>query len=145
MPFLRAGWLLVAHLFRQTNPPPPAPPLPVTLVLTNLPSPTAAVKLNFYDSAASFLRPGQAAQHATVLPPQRTARLQVSLAPGSWAIALAQDTNGNVRMDRNWLGIPTEPYAFSNDVRPRFKALGFAECAVRVTTAGQVITILFPD
>jgi uncharacterized protein (DUF2141 family) len=35
---------------------------------------------------------------------------------GQIAVAVYQDINGNGRLDRNALGVPTEPYGFSNDV-----------------------------
>ncbi len=35
---------------------------------------------------------------------------------GPLAVAVYQDANGNGRLDRNALGVPSEPYGFSNDV-----------------------------
>ena len=65
----------------------------------------------------------------------------VELTPGEWAVALTQDTNNNDKLDKNFLGIPTEPYAFSNNVRPRFAAPKFAECKFVVSGPGKVVTI----
>lgn len=46
--------------------------------------------------------------------------------PGSYAIAVFHDTNGNGKLDRNFIGLPSEPYGFSNDVgrrgAPNFEA-----------------------
>lgn len=46
--------------------------------------------------------------------------------PGSYAIAAFHDVNGNGRLDRNFIGMPNEPYGFSNNVsrrgRPSFEA-----------------------
>jgi uncharacterized protein (DUF2141 family) len=36
-------------------------------------------------------------------------------APGTHAIKVFHDVNDNGKLDTNWLGIPTEPYGFSND------------------------------
>ena len=36
--------------------------------------------------------------------------------PGRYAVAAYQDVNGNGELDKVPPGIPTEPYAFSNDV-----------------------------
>ena len=44
------------------------------------------------------------------------ARFSFQVPPGAYAVAVFQDENGNGRLDRNPLGLPTEPYAFSNDV-----------------------------
>lgn len=46
--------------------------------------------------------------------------------PGTYAVAVFQDLNGNGRLDRTPLGLPLEPYGFSNDAgrlgRPSFAA-----------------------
>jgi uncharacterized protein (DUF2141 family) len=39
--------------------------------------------------------------------------------PGRYAIAVFHDTNGNGKLDRNVIGLPQEPYGFSNDVGRR--------------------------
>jgi uncharacterized protein (DUF2141 family) len=40
--------------------------------------------------------------------------------PGLYIVATYFDANGNRTMDRGLFGNPTEPYAFSNNVRNRF-------------------------
>lgn len=50
--------------------------------------------------------------------------------PGTYAIAVIHDENMNGKLDTNWLGIPTEGYGFSNDVKallgpPSFSATSF--------------------
>lgn len=49
------------------------------------------------------------------------------LPPGQYAAVAFQDSNGNGKLDRNFLGIPKEPYGFSNGARgtagpPKFSA-----------------------
>ena len=39
--------------------------------------------------------------------------------PGAYAIAVFHDTNGNGKLDRSLIGLPSEPYGFSNDVGRR--------------------------
>jgi uncharacterized protein (DUF2141 family) len=51
--------------------------------------------------------------------------------PGTYALAVFHDENMNGTLDTNWLGIPTEGYGFSNDVKaslgpPSFAAASFA-------------------
>lgn len=36
---------------------------------------------------------------------------------GSYAIRAFHDVNSNGELDRSWIGIPSEPYGFSNNVR----------------------------
>jgi len=50
--------------------------------------------------------------------------------PGTYALAVVHDENMNGKLDTNWLGIPTEGYGFSNDVKallgpPSFSAASF--------------------
>ena len=40
--------------------------------------------------------------------------------PGEYWIRVYHDLNGNGELDVNYLGIPKEPYGFSNNVRPVF-------------------------
>lgn len=42
------------------------------------------------------------------------------LPAGSYAIKLFHDINDNQKLDSNWLGIPREPFGFSNNPRIRF-------------------------
>lgn len=39
---------------------------------------------------------------------------------GLFAVSLFVDMNGNGDLDTNWMGIPKEPYAFSNNAKGKF-------------------------
>ena len=39
---------------------------------------------------------------------------------GEYGVAIYQDENGNGKHDKNALGVPKEPYGFSNNARGRF-------------------------
>lgn len=63
------------------------------------------------------------------------------MAPGSYAVSVFHDENGNGELDKNVLGMPTEDYGFSNNARgfmgpPRFEA-----AAITLDTTDKVITI----
>jgi uncharacterized protein (DUF2141 family) len=44
---------------------------------------------------------------------------------GEYAISLFVDSNGNKKIDKNFLGIPKEQYGFSNNVMGRMSAPSF--------------------
>jgi uncharacterized protein (DUF2141 family) len=114
----------------------------VTVVISALASTQSVVKLNFYNAADKFLQKDQQAFRMVVKPEGKTElSIPVELAPGEWAVALTQDTNNNDKLDKNMLGIPTEPYAFSNNVRPRLAAPKFEECKFTVSGPGKVVSI----
>lgn len=60
-----------------------------------------------------------------------------SLRPGPYAIRLFHDVNADGAFNTNLMGIPSEPYGFSNNPRPRFRGARFDE-AVFTLEAGEV-------
>lgn len=75
---------------------------------------TGAVMFGLYD--ATTYDGGQPIRGARldVAAGQRTATFE-GLAPGEYAIKAFHDVNGDGEMNRNPFGMPTEPYAFSNN------------------------------
>jgi uncharacterized protein (DUF2141 family) len=49
-----------------------------------------------------------------------------------WAISAHQDRNGNDKLDKNALGIPTEPYGFSNNPKRGFGPPKFDEVSFKI-------------
>ncbi|MEO0769337.1 MAG: DUF2141 domain-containing protein [Cyanobacteria bacterium J06649_4] len=45
--------------------------------------------------------------------------------PGTYAVSVMHDLNGNLRLDTNFLGIPREAWGVSNNVRPALSAPSF--------------------
>ena len=118
----------------------------VTVVITALASTQSVVKINFYNAPEKFLKTGQMAIRLVVKPEGKSSiTVPVELTPGEWAVAISQDTNNNDKLDKNFLGIPTEPYAFSNNVRPRFAAPVFEECKFKVDGPGKVVSIALKE
>ncbi len=53
-----------------------------------------------------------------------------NLAPGTYAVVVFHDENGDGKFNRNWLGLPKEGFGFSNDAParwhpPKFEAASF--------------------
>lgn len=59
---------------------------------------------------------------------------------GTYAASAIQDLNGNEVLDKNFVGLPTEPWAASNDVRPLTRGPTFDESRFSVEE-GQSVTI----
>ena len=116
---------------------------PVTVVVSRLVSTTSTVKLYFYNTRDGFLKSGKWVFSKAVKPEgKREFTLPVELPEGEWAVAITQDLNNNNKVDKNFIGIPTEPYAFSNNIRPIMAAPGFDECKFTVDGPGQVVSIV---
>nr|WP_245253408.1 DUF2141 domain-containing protein [Methylobacterium sp. PvR107] len=62
------------------------------------------------------------------------------VAPGTYAVAAYQDSNGNGRLDRTGLGLPLEPYGFSGAVSRRARP-DFAEAAFALREPGSALRV----
>ena len=67
--------------------------------------------------------------------------LVVSLPPGEYAVAAYLDLNGNGKIDRNWLGLPAEPYALSGNPAFHFGPPRFDECKMAVHAPETVLRL----
>ena len=64
------------------------------------------------------------------------------LPPGRYAVAAFQDVNGNGKLDKNFLGIPKEPYGFSNGARGNAGPPKFADAAIMLVPDGSTTIVL---
>jgi uncharacterized protein (DUF2141 family) len=92
--------------------------------VTGLKSDRGDVIFALYNSAESFTK--KAYKTAVLkIDDDRCEWVLNDLPHGDYAVVIVHDENGNQDMDRNLLGIPKEPYAFSNNVKARFHAPAF--------------------
>ena len=61
-----------------------------------------------------------------------------NLKPGEYAISVIHDLNENNELDKGFMGIPQEPYGFSNDARGKFGPPSYEES--KITIKGDVKT-----
>lgn len=57
-----------------------------------------------------------------------------NLPPGTYAMSTFHDENNNGELDSNFMGIPKEPYGFSNNARGSFGPPSFEDCKFEVNT-----------
>ena len=60
---------------------------------------------------------------------------------GKYAVMIFQDMNGNKKLDKNFLGIPTEPFAFSNNYKPMFRAPRWEDCEFEYSAGSNKVII----
>ncbi len=76
-------------------------------------------KMNFalYNSASTFNNPDQAFREYFIDVTQKPKQTFVfdDIPPGTYALALFHDENSNYELDQNFIGIPQEGFAFSNN------------------------------
>lgn len=117
----------------------------LTVTVTNIPAAKGELLVGLYDSAESFTASPlpQSPKIPLVSTEGVVARIE-NLPTGTYAVAVIQDLNGNGELDRNFLGIPKEPLAFSvirkiPRGKPSFEACSFElkgdlEMSIALTT-----------
>ena len=102
-----------------------------TLVLTinNLEAVRGSIFVAVYDKEDNFRRKEDPVV-GRIIPVEKTPAMQVvfeGLNYGRYAVAVFHDQNGNGELDTNALGIPKEPYAFSNNPVVKWSPPAFQE------------------
>lgn len=62
--------------------------------------------------------------------------------PGRYGLAVYQDIDGNGKMNRGMMGLPSEPYGFSNDAPIRFGPPKWDAAAIEVAAGETVETTI---
>ena len=106
----------------------------LTIEITNIKVPKGTLRLGVFRAGTTFgstyTKPDFGQMVAvTGTNSQRTV---MNLPPGRYAMAIYHDVNDNVKLDKNFVGYPKEPYGFSNNYRPIFSGPNFDDCAFEV-------------
>jgi uncharacterized protein (DUF2141 family) len=97
-----------------------------------------------YNDAAAFPSHDEKALKQGEAPSIKNAYAEIDfagIAPGKYALVCYHDENSNGKFDQNALGMPKEGYCFSNNVKPRFSAPDFDQCAFDYKGGDQAISI----
>jgi uncharacterized protein (DUF2141 family) len=88
----------------------------LTVKLNGVRAQTGLVKVALVNSAEAWDDKAPPVQ-ADGAPPQGDTRTFVfkDLKPGSYAVMISHDENGNGKLDTNFIGMPVEGYGFSNN------------------------------
>ncbi len=121
-----------------------SPSATLHLQVQEVKAPSGVMRIALYDSEANFLDFKEVFASKVVPATIGTTTVVIgSLPAGVYAIALYQDQNDNGAMDKNWLGIPTEPLGFSNAQLRTFGPPSFKACAFTLT-AGENKVLSIP-
>ena len=94
------------------------------------------IVVEVYDSKAYFFK--KSVVKRTVKAADKQVEVTLDIAPGTYAIAIYQDVNENKLFDRNFIGLPKEPYGLSNNFKPRFAAPTFEDCRFEFNAAASM-------
>ena len=112
----------------------------LTVEVTGLKNAKGKVMVAVFNKAEDFLKQPFRATAVDARSDKVTLRIS-DLPAGDYALSVYQDENGNGNLDSNPIGMPVEPYGFSNDAAGNYGPPSFAQALVQVSEAGKLITI----
>ncbi len=116
------------------------------VTVTGLRSATGDVHFAVYATPEHFPeREGRVAKAVVKAGPRGATKVFAKLTPGTYAVAVYHDENGNDEFDQGIFGIPLEDYGFSNGATAFFGPPDFAAAAFAVEPGGTAITIRLND
>lgn len=115
----------------------------LSISFTNISEAKGSLYIGVYDSESSFLQEKKVV-FKKVLPVRKKGSIELKipdLAPGFYAVSCFHDLNDNGKLDKNLVGIPSEPYGFSNNARPKFRAPKWEEAKFEIKSGENRIAI----
>ena len=112
--------------------------------ISNIQNTKGTIKVALYNSPNGFPRDEEAVIEEQIISNISKKSHVVyfrNLSYGNYAISLLHDENNNNDMDYNLIGIPTEGYGFSNNVKPKLSATSFKDTKVKVNRSYTSIKI----
>lgn len=114
----------------------------LVIAVTGLSSGAGDVHYGVWDRAEHFpKREGRVAKGHVRAAADGVTITVAGLAPGTYAVAVYHDENGNGEFDQGLFGFPLEDYGFSNDATVFFGPPSFAEAAFALGPGGARVAI----
>jgi uncharacterized protein (DUF2141 family) len=114
------------------------------LTVQDISSTEGAVMVAVFNDAGQWLKTpvAVARQAASAQVDGKLTVVLKDLPEGELAISVFHDRNGNGHLDRNPMGIPLEPFAFSNEAKAMFSAPKYEAARFTVPTVTQMTITL---
>jgi len=106
----------------------------LTLEISNIEKQKGSLVIGLYDKAeVVFPTVSEALRKQTIDVNGTTLSITFdNVADGLYAVAIYHDENSNDVLDKNFLGIPSEGYAFSNNFKPMFSKPKFEDAQFKL-------------
>lgn len=110
-------------------------------VTLNKPGAGGVLRVALCPSSESFsLEKGCTVMQAKATGPMVQLRFE-GLQEGEVALKLFHDVDGNGKLDTNWMGIPKEPYGFSNDAMGTFGPPTWEQARISIKPGANVTKV----
>ena len=113
----------------------------LTVEVTNFKNANGKLRVALFTDETNYLKDSQFAMDTIIYSQERVQVLFANLPAGEYAISIYHDENDNGKLDANFMGIPSEPYAFSNNAPSRFGPAKYAESKFTLDQENQIHSI----
>lgn len=112
----------------------------LTVDVSGIRSDKGQVLVTIYDKAENWNSFSSPVARQQVAASKKGVVLHFQLPPGTYALELMHDENGNGKLDKNVMGIPSEGYGYSNNPNPMRRA-NFDEAKFVMSDAGLTLQV----
>ncbi|MBR07982.1 MAG: hypothetical protein CMP48_09870 [Rickettsiales bacterium] len=113
----------------------------LTIEVTNFKNTDGKLRVALFNSEGTYLKDSQYTSDTLVYSQELVKVSFTGLPNGEYAISIYHDQNDNGELDANFMGIPTEPYAFSNNAKGRFGPASYADSKFSLNQSNQIHSI----
>jgi uncharacterized protein (DUF2141 family) len=101
------------------------------IVVKNIKETTGTIRVGLFTNEHDFLKKAEVGQITKVSAHELTVHF-TNLTPGAYALSVIHDKNENGELDTNLIGIPNEPFGFSNNVMGSFGPPSFEKAKITI-------------
>ena len=112
----------------------------LTIVIEDIRVASGTIQVQVQASESQFEEGGAVAQFREPAIEGSITLVAADLPPGQYAVRIMHDVNGNEDLDANFVGMPTEPFAFSNNARAMFGPATWKDASF--TLEGEVTQVI---
>ena len=106
----------------------------ITVQISNVEGQTGEILVGLYNKAEGFTLIEKVYQEGKIENTSNDSMIYIftTIPSGEYAISIFHDENSNRKLDKNFFGIPTEGYGFSNNLRPMLRSATYEESMFEV-------------
>jgi uncharacterized protein (DUF2141 family) len=118
----------------------------LSVVVDGIANPNGTVRVVIFNSEYKFLdRDGYVFKQVIAVNGKKSVKLDFQMPHGYYAVSAYQDINDNHNLDRSTVGLPTEPYALSNNPTVKWRKPTFNETKFAFNQATQTISLTLKE
>lgn len=103
----------------------------ISVVVNNITEVKGKIEICLFNSAETFM--GKCLQRKYIAVTRNSMEITFDdILPGTYAVTIYQDINENEELDTNFIGMPKEPYGFSNNPSTTFGPPSFKKASFKV-------------